>query len=176
MTTTKIETLTEEERAFIASLPEHLGGMQLRKALRVIETMTDRDVGARCAACDQRLDASSDRDSYHSALLAAPNAADARVRELEAEVQRLKERNAQLVVSSQVRSYEAALDAQERAEKALFQLRERVARAIMMDAQGLHVVTAADKAVLDAADAWLDEGTCAIRALADAVRARRGVK
>lgn len=32
-----IETLTDEERAFFAVLPEHLGGLNMRKALRIID-------------------------------------------------------------------------------------------------------------------------------------------
>lgn len=116
MTTSKIETLTDEERELLSSLEK---GWTANKALRII----DAHAAERAALTEQVA-------QLTAALENIALAPEARVRELEAEVQRLKERNAQLVVSSQVRSYEAALDAQERAEKALFQLRERVARAV----------------------------------------------
>lgn len=45
----EIETLTEVEREFIAALPEHLGGIQLRKTLSIIDAQaaeleTQRDM------------------------------------------------------------------------------------------------------------------------------------
>ena len=84
-----------------------------------------RDVESRCAACDQRLDASSDRDSYHSALLSSPTglsvAADP------------KRGAAWATVNTKHNGVMLSVD----------DLREQLA------AQGLNIVTAADKAVLD---------------------------